>query len=1095
MKRIKIFSILIIMLMIISVFSLTLPEYKDIKNHIIPDTFTDEIKYGYIANGNPYINYITVINRNNMTIESNITVGYGSAGIVTSPNGSFVYVSNFDSNNVSVINTAINKVTASINVGSGPGSIAISPNGKYLVVANSGSATISIINTINYGVRTVNVGGNPGGYNGLITSGYPTTVPDGIAFSPNSSYAYVSNSNGNITVVNVITGLVLKQILVINEGYFSINGLAISNNGTYLYVLVNRFDGSIDYGSHLSVINTNTFSILYNISTDYEPESIALGNNGNIAYITSGYNDTVDVINLNSKTLVNKFLLPKFLSPIGLSFSPDYQFLYVCDGNNNISVINIKNNSVSTYIIVGTDPMAISMADLYPVNFSEYGLPSGLKWSVTVNSTTITGNTSKIEFLESNGSYTYSLGSIPGYRPNNNHGNFTVAGNSVSISVQWIQVKYRISFEETGLPSGIKWSVKLSNITNSSETNTINFYEPNGTYSYYILTEPGYTASQNSGQIIIKGKNITINISWSVKKYTVTFTESGLNTGVQWSVTFNGTTVYSENTSITFSCPNGTYIYSVGKVNGYMTNNVSGTVVVSGKNIKIDILWNPVLYSIYFNETGLPAGTSWAVQLNGTTKYSNTSTIIFKEPNGSYNYNILAVNGYFSNITSGSIIVSGSNLMENILFKTIPKSYYEITFTENGLPNGTNWSVTFDQRTIYSTSQSITFYAKNGTYTYSISIVAGYSISSSTGNIVVSGKNIYKNITFYKTSTGQYEQYMIMFEESGLPNGTNWSVTVNGITKYSTGNSITFNVSNGSYTYIISFPDGYSSQTQKGTINVNGNSITVPVAYYRTSSFPWIFIFIIIIVIVLIIVFILMRKRRNQGNMNSGGSYGYPPSTNFPQNPPTPPLQQNPNNNVYPNQQTIPNTNPYQINNQSLQQPPQNMSVPQVNSMGENVLVNIPGALLATIDGKKLSIISYSGSIVITDRHLIFASKGKKATAITGALAGGIFTGLISKGMTKVDISDLMNQINEPGSFITDLSNVNSINAKPSGLSRFSQGKIDISFKYPITLNGINVSGQSVEFLFMPKGYPGGTNLKKEIADYINNSISQLIGK
>jgi len=29
----------------------------------------------------------------------------------------------------------------------------------------------------------------------------------------------------------------------------------------------------------------------------------------------------------------------------------------------------------------------------------------------------------------------------------------------------------------------------------------------------------------------------------------------------------------------------------------------------------------------------------------------------------------------------------------------------------------------------------------------------------------------------------------------------------------------------------------------------------------------------------------------------------------------------------------------------------------------------------------------------------------------------------------------------------------------------------------------------------MPKGYPGGTDLKKNMADYINTTIAKMVGK
>lgn len=1104
-SKLKILSILIIAILMLSVYSsMSSPGAHNIKFSVKPDIVLNEIKYGYIANGNPYVDYISVFNRQTMKIVDNITVGAAPAGIVTSPNGSFVYVANSASHNVSVISTGSGKVIKTINVGSSPGSIAISPDGNYVLVANAGSMNVSIINTSTYSVTSVMVGGVPGGYNVIFYSPYPTTVPDGIVFSPNSTFAYVGNAVGNVTVVNVRSGTVVRQIAV--STYYPVNGLAISSNGLYLYAVVNEYVPANDYGSHVSVISTQSSSILYNISTDFCPESIVLNNKGTLAYVTSGYNNTVDVLNLSTGALDRRYFLPNTSIsssvPMGLSFSPGYQLLYVADsGNNNVSVINIGTGLISTYQI-GIDPVSISMSDLYPVYFDETGLPADTNWSVIVNSINITSNVSKIQFLEPNGSYSYTLGIVSGYKPNQNHGSFTVSGNSLNIPILWIRVTYQISFIESGLPSGTEWEVTFNNTARSTTSNVINFIEPNGTYSFIVGTVPGYRTANNSGYIIVNGINVKQNIVWSVNKYSISFVESGLRAGVLWSVTLNGTSLSSKSTVISFNEPNGSYSYNIGKINGYVANKYTGTITVNGANVTVPISWSPILYAIYFNETGLPVGTSWSVTLYGTLKSSTTPSIMFSEPNGSYIFSIESISGYTVSPQSKTIIVNGAIVQENITFTPIPPSTYEITFIESGLPAGTNWSVTFNGATNYSTSNSISFYAKNGTYTYSIGMISGYSVNPSSGNIIVSGAGTTEDISFSQIVAGQY---YVIFEESGLPYGTNWSVTFNGVTKYSTGSTITFTARNGSYTYTISVPNGYSVQNRKGTITVDGKSLTVPVNSSKTSSFlPWLLIFmiliiVIIIIVVIIILFILMKRKRPKQYGQGPGYYGQQAPPGPPPNYPPQQQYQGPYPGpIYQEQTQMSNQNiPYQVNQQNQNVQPQS---PQVQGMqgigqGEMILLNLPGASLTTVDSRKISTIPYSGSIVITDKHFIFASKGKKATAITGALAGGIFGGMVSKEMTKVDLSNIQQELTEPGSFILDLSNISSIIAKQSGLSRFSNGKVNITSKVPVSPNGLGITGYAIEFSFMPKGYPGGTDLKKNMADYINTTIAKMVGK
>ncbi|MGC8620276.1 MAG: hypothetical protein ACP5LA_07265, partial [Thermoplasmata archaeon] len=74
---------------------------------------------------------------------------------------------------------------------------------------------------------------------------------------------------------------------------------------------------------------------------------------------------------------------------------------------------------------------------------------------------------------------------------------------------------YKITFTESGLPTGTSWSVTLNGTTESSTTNTITFTEPNGTYAYSIGIIGGYTASPSSGTITVNGANVNQEITFS----------------------------------------------------------------------------------------------------------------------------------------------------------------------------------------------------------------------------------------------------------------------------------------------------------------------------------------------------------------------------------------------------------------------------------------------------------------------------------------------------------------------------------------------------------------------------------------------------
>ena len=84
-----------------------------------------------------------------------------------------------------------------------------------------------------------------------------------------------------------------------------------------------------------------------------------------------------------------------------------------------------------------------------------------------------------------------------------------------------------------------------------------------------------------------------------------------------------------------------------------------------------------------------------------------------------------------------------------------PPPSYVVTFTEAGLPSGTQWSVYINGATHYSTGTSLSVTVPEGTYSYSISS-SGYDVSPSSGTGTVS---VYSNtgvntVNFYTVDHG-----------------------------------------------------------------------------------------------------------------------------------------------------------------------------------------------------------------------------------------------------------------------------------------------------------------------------------------------------
>ena len=152
--------------------------------------------------------------------------------------------------------------------------------------------------------------------------------------------------------------------------------------------------------------------------------------------------------------------------------------------------------------------------------------------------------------------------------------------------------------------------------------------------------------------------HVEINFT-SADTYNVVFHENGLLSGTAWNVTLNGQSLTSTGTTAAFNIMKGTYQYTVGSVPGYENTVISGTIDVNG-NMTIQAGFLSSSYLISIHETGLPLGTAWSAAIGTSIVQSDTTFLSMSVTNGSYTYTIYSPINYSSNITSGSVQVSGS---------------------------------------------------------------------------------------------------------------------------------------------------------------------------------------------------------------------------------------------------------------------------------------------------------------------------------------------------------------------------------------------------------------------------------------------------
>jgi hypothetical protein len=200
--------------------------------------------------------------------------------------------------------------------------------------------------------------------------------------------------------------------------------------------------------------------------------------------------------------------------------------------------------------------------------------------------------------------------------------------------------------------------------------------------------------------------------------------------------------------------------------------------------------------------------------------------------NGTYDYTVAGAGSYAPTPASGALVVNGANITESIAFATPSTTMYVVSFNENGLPTGTAWTVTLAGTPGTSHTSSIAFSERNGTYNFTVTAVGGLSPSPAASKITVDGAAIAQAIQFAPAAG----TYAIAFAEAGLPSGTNWTVTFNGITSFTTAGSISFDVGNGTYAYAVGTVLGYSSSPSSGSLIVNGHGLSESVQFSASSS-------------------------------------------------------------------------------------------------------------------------------------------------------------------------------------------------------------------------------------------------------------------
>jgi thermopsin len=403
---------------------------------------------------------------------------------------------------------------------------------------------------------------------------------------------------------------------------------------------------------------------------------------------------------------------------------------------------------VSGNAVAGVAFRANPVVSTYTLSFQQRGYAPSASWTVTVNGASVATVGTYDNFTETNGSYTFTITAAGGWTISPSSGVVTVAGAAVTVGVVFSMASYTLTFTQTGISGGAIWGVTVNGASQISTGTSISYAVGNGTYTYVVNPPSGFAATPSAGVVTVSGASPTpVAITFASAAYTLTFQASGLNVGLTFNITLNGVTKTSVSGSVAFPVTNGTFTYVVAAPHPWTPSPSAGNVVINGASVIVTIAFSsPATYAVTFSESTLPAQAVWAISLNGQTKATNTTSIVFLVINGSYTFSVVPLAGYSATPASGTLAIAGAAVSQPIVFS--PPVTYSLVFHETGLAPGTHWNVTIGGVTRASTTTVISFALANGTYSFTIGAISGWSASPSSGRVTVQGGAVTVTVSF-----------------------------------------------------------------------------------------------------------------------------------------------------------------------------------------------------------------------------------------------------------------------------------------------------------------------------------------------------------
>ncbi|MCI4366340.1 MAG: YncE family protein, partial [Thermoplasmata archaeon] len=350
-----------------------------------------------------------------------IPVGVTPDGVAVDPTSGASFVANFGSNNVTVIGNTTQGVAANVPVGDAPDGIVFDPSTGEVFVSNARSGNVSVFNATSY---------RP------LTSFPVGTGPDGESFDGTTGSIDIADyGQGTVSIVTFVPSYPVTFIEsgLANDTSWSVtlpgsgstssssrNVSFLEPNGSYRYFVDNLSEySSAPSNGTLAVSGTPAILPVEFVSLVPVTYSVTIHESG----LPTGTPWWVRVDGGSALVTTGVSLLAN--EPNGsFPFTTGTPDPLVIPPSGNITV-----HGAAVEVPVTFDPFT------FPVRFTEHGLPPTTNWSVTFAGELSQGTGDRQFPGEINGTYPFTIGSIPGYSIDPIRGSIPINGSAVVESI------------------------------------------------------------------------------------------------------------------------------------------------------------------------------------------------------------------------------------------------------------------------------------------------------------------------------------------------------------------------------------------------------------------------------------------------------------------------------------------------------------------------------------------------------------------------------------------------------------------------------------------------------------------------------------